>query len=423
MKKLRIALWNNLPSGGGKRAFFELASGLVGKGHHLESWCPPTAHRNYLPLGGMMPEHVVAYDIPPYKQNRFLYRIGVASRSFQNQFAAMDRHCRECAEAINAGGFDVLLATNCWDFAVPAIGRYVRLPKVIYHQEPRRHHYEAHPKLPWVARPAGENGIWPLPKLRRLIVDHSSIAIKRIEIREELDSVSAFDLILVNSAFSRETMLRSYGLDSRVCYLGINTQLFKPSGAIREGYVVGLGGFQRHKGIETAIAALGAIATEERPKLVWVGNVSDSSYRDETAGLAKRVGVVLETRQLVSDAELVDCLNRAALMIYTSKLEPFGFAPLEANACGTPVVAVAEGGIRETVLHEVNGLLVPDREAKALGAAVQRLLHDPSLARQLGEAGSKRVGEVWTWESSVERLEASLLEVIAAKNQVWPAVN
>jgi glycosyltransferase involved in cell wall biosynthesis len=420
MKKLRIALWNNLPSGGGKRAFFEMASGLVGKGHHLESWCPPTAHRSYLPLEGMMRENVVAYDIPSFKQNRFLARIGVADRSIQNKFAAMDRHCRECAGGINAGGFDVLLATNCWDFAVPPIGRHVRIPKVIYHGEPRRHLYEARPKLPWVARPAAENGFWPLPKLRRQIVDHSSIVLKRIELREELDSVSAFDLILVNSAFSRETMLRSYGLDSRVCYLGINTQLFKSTGTAREGYVVGLGGFQRHKGIDTAIAALATIPSPERPKLLWIGNLLDDSYRNEMIALSKNLEVNLECRQLVSDEELVDCLNRAALMIYTSRLEPFGFAPLEANACGTPVVAVAEGGVRETVQHEVNGLLVPDRDAKALGAAVQRLLKDCSLARQLGETGLKLVREVWNWESSMERLEESLFEVIAVKNQVSP---
>jgi glycosyltransferase involved in cell wall biosynthesis len=89
---------------------------------------------------------------------------------------------------------------------------------------------------------------------------------------------------------------------------------------------------------------------------------------------------------------------------------------LEANACGTPVVAVAEGGVRETVQHEVNGLLVPDRDAKALGAAVRRLLHDPSLARKIGETGLKLVQEVWTWEASVNRLEEALLQVIGVKN-------
>jgi glycosyltransferase involved in cell wall biosynthesis len=415
MKALRIALWNNLPSGGGKRALFEMAAGLVRRGHQLESWCPPTAHRSYLPLDGMMPEHVVAYDNTTFKPEHYWDRIGVACRKFQKQFAAMERHCRECADAINAGGFDVLLATNCWDFAVPSIGRYVRIPKAIYHQEPRRHLYEARPKLPWVARPAEENCLWPPSKLRRLISDYSSIVCKRIELREELESVSAFDLILVNSAFSRESMLRSYGLESRVCYLGINTHLFRPTGTARENYVIGLGGLQRHKGIDTAITALATLPPTERPKLIWIGNLVDAGYRDEMVGLSKRLGVELESRQLVSDEVLVDCLSRAALMIYTSRLEPFGLAPLEANACGTPVVAVAEGGVRETIQHEVNGLLVPDRDAKPLGAAVQRLLSDSSLARKLGETGLKLVQDVWTWESTVRRLEESLYHICLSR--------
>ena len=210
-------------------------------------------------------------------------------------------------------------------------------------------------------------------------------------------------------------MLRSYGLEAQVCYLGINTQLFKPTGAVRENYVIGLGSIQRHKGVHAVITALATLPPKERPKLVWVGNLLDSGYRDEMVSFAKSLGVELETRQLISDEVLVDCLSRAAMMVYASRLEPFGFAPLEANACGTPVVAVAEGGVRETVRHEVNGLLVPSRDAKALGAAVQRLLHDPSLARKLGEAGLKLVQDVWTWESSVKRLEDFLFQVTAAK--------
>jgi glycosyltransferase involved in cell wall biosynthesis len=233
--------------------------------------------------------------------------------------------------------------------------------------------------------------------------------------REELDSVSAFDLILVNSAFSRETMLRSYGLESRVCYLGIDPNFFRPGPNGRKPYVVGLGGFQPHKGIATAIAALGSIPAEERPPLVWIGNVLDASYRSEMIELAELLGVVLETHQLVSDAELVRLVGEASLMIYTSHLEPFGLAPLEANACGTPVVAVAEGGVRETVQHELNGLLVPDRDPKALGAAVLKLLRNPAMARSMGERGRKLVSEAWTWEAAVSRLEDCLIEVDGAR--------
>src|SRR5258705_1578297 len=77
----------------------------------------------------------------------------------------------------------------------------------------------------------------------------------------------------------------------------------------------------------------------------------------EMLELAETVGVDLQIRMIVPDEELVEILNRAALLLYTPSLEPFGFAPLEANACATPVVAVAEGGVPGTVVDGVNGLL------------------------------------------------------------------
>src|SRR5260370_22123697 len=88
----------------------------------------------------------------------------------------------------------------------------------------------------------------------------------------------------------------------------------------------------------------------------------------------------------VSDSELVTTLNKATLLLCTSRLEPFGFAALEANACGLPVVGVAEGGIRETVKDGVKGFLV-EPDAESIARAVGQLLRNPSLAKQIGDAG------------------------------------
>jgi glycosyltransferase involved in cell wall biosynthesis len=115
----------------------------------------------------------------------------------------------------------------------------------------------------------------------------------------------------------------------------------------------------------------------------------------------------------VSDAELLDALNRARVMLYTSRLEPFGYAPLEANACGTPVVAVAEGGVRETVLDGVNGFLA-ERDPASLAAALARLLDDPGLAEEMGRRAALHVRERWSLEASIDRLEAHLHAAAAA---------
>jgi glycosyltransferase involved in cell wall biosynthesis len=128
--------------------------------------------------------------------------------------------------------------------------------------------------------------------------------------------------------------------------------------------------------------------------------------------LASSLGVELRVQLAVSDAELVATLNKAALLLYTSRLEPFGFAPLEANACGLPVVGIAEGGIRETVKNGVNGFLV-DADAESVARAANQLLQDATLARRMGEQAALDVQRNWNVEGSVDRLETILLQVVS----------
>jgi glycosyltransferase involved in cell wall biosynthesis len=414
-KALKIALWNNLPSGGGKRAFYELAAGLKRRGHQLVSWCAPTAHRDYLPLEDLMPENVVEYDTTPFQQKYNWEALALNSLKFRKEWAAMEDHCRKCADEINAGSFDILFSGNCWTFAVPPIAKYIQCPSVIYHGEPKRNLYEARPKLPWVARPKESYRIWPYSQLRQFFSEQEAVFSKRIEAREELDSLLAFDLILVNSAFSRENLLRSFNLDAKVSYLGINTQLFKPLGYKKEKYVIGLGGIQPHKGINLAIEAISTIPLESRPKLMWVGNLADNDYLRDMKLLASNQGVSFEVHILISDLKLVELLNKASLLLYTSHLEPFGFAPLEANACGTPVVAVAEGGVRETVQSGVNGFLVPDRNPIALGKNVFKLLHDDQEAERISN-NCVRSAQNWSWDAAAERVEMHIYQNIMNVN-------
>ena len=116
----------------------------------------------------------------------------------------------------------------------------------------------------------------------------------------------------------------------------------------------------------------------------------------------------------ISDGEMVECLNRAAAMLYVPVLEPFGLAPLEANACETPVVALAEGGVRESIRDGQNGILVFDEDAAELGRAIAELLANPEWARLLGKRARRDVLENWTWSAACDRLEQELLRTIEA---------
>jgi glycosyltransferase involved in cell wall biosynthesis len=104
------------------------------------------------------------------------------------------------------------------------------------------------------------------------------------------------------------------------------------------------------------------------------------------------------------------------MMIFTPRLEPFGLAPLEANACGTAVVAVAEGGIRETVFEGINGLLVNDARPAAIARAISRLLDDTTLASELGKRAESYVRERWSLTEAIDRLE-TILEATVSRER------
>jgi glycosyltransferase involved in cell wall biosynthesis len=407
---MRIAVWHNLPSGGGKRALYYHVKGLVERGHTVEAWCPPTADQAYLPLGEFAREHVVPLDWTPPPDGQRLKRAVPRFRDFYRLMRAMTRHCQQCAAEIDQGGFDLLLANSCYLLASAPIARYARTPAQLYLHEPYRGLYESAPPQPWAAFHAPRKVWWSPRYLKYFIPNEIDVYRLRLQQREEYYSARAFARILVNSYYSRESVLRAYGLASTVVYLGVDTNLFAPRGLRREFMVVGLGSFSRTKNIELVIKALAGLS-EPRPRLVWIGNFGISWYIEELVNLARTLQVPFEPRLLVTDEQLVDTLSRASLMAYAPRLEPFGLAPLEANACETPVVAVAEGGVRETIVDNVNGLLVAPEPAD-MARGIQRLLDDPERAQALGRAGRRLVCEKWSLAAATDRLESNLLSFV-----------
>ena len=407
---MKIAVWHNLPSGGGKRALYYHVRGLVERGHEVACWSLDTADQAYLPLTEFAPEHIVSW------------RFGNGSRKHKagdwadydraiSDMRAFDEASRRCAREIEAGDFDLLFANSALPYHVPFIVRHVHIPRLLYLQEPCRELYEAAPMLRWVA--GAEEYLERADSLgpEQFKVEFPRLQALRLQAMQEWSNVRACDQVLVNSYFSRESVFRAYGVDSKVCYLGIDTALFRDLALDRERFVVGLGSFHSIKGIDLALKAM-SLLSQPRPRLVWIANSGNKYYEEEMRRLACTLGVELTVKEAISDAELVTILNRATLLIYTSRLEPFGFAPLEANACGLPVVAVAEGGVRETIKDGINGFLV-DPEPAAIAQVMTRLLQNPDLARQIGQQAAAHVQEVWNVESSVDRLEGCLLEVVS----------
>jgi glycosyltransferase involved in cell wall biosynthesis len=407
---MKIAIWHNLPSGGAKRALFYQVKGMLERGHQLEVWCPPDANRSYLPLNPLVTEHVLPLRKGKTGKMEGAKRLVQVYRGWLEQIQWMDEHCSQCAAEIHERNFDLFWGHACQYFAVTSIGGRVNLPRVLDLPEPYRRLYEAAPGYPWLALPPADR-IWSLRYMQDFIHNLVKTQELRIQARQEHENIRAYDLVHVYSYFSRESMLRTYGLDARVCYCGIDIELFHDRHESREPFVVGVGSITRAKNIHFVIRSLGKLKPP-RPPLVWIGNMANASYLASLKALAEKEGVEFIAKVLLDDQELVSLLNRASVMAYAPRLEPFGVAPLEANACGLPVVAVAEGGVRESIQDGVNGILVSHNDEQAFAGAIASLLENPGSARKLGRQGRELVCQHWTWSASLDRLEAIFHELL-----------
>jgi D-inositol-3-phosphate glycosyltransferase len=113
----------------------------------------------------------------------------------------------------------------------------------------------------------------------------------------------------------------------------------------------------------------------------------------------------------VGRAEMPALMRSADAVVAVPWYEPFGIVPLEAMACGRPVVASAVGGLTDTVVDGVTGLLVPPRDPRRLASVLRDLLASPRLRTRLGRAGLARARANYTWQQVAARTEAVYEEV------------
>ena len=193
----------------------------------------------------------------------------------------------------------------------------------------------------------------------------------------------------------------------RVVPCGVDLELFTPDGPAEPRdpgvpRVVVVTRLVERKGVEDVLRALVHVPNAE---LVVAGG-RDAAHLDEDPEarrlrrLAAELGVAarVDFRGAVAHDHVPALLRSADVFVTAPWYEPFGMTPLEAMACGVPVVASAVGGIVDTVVDGVTGLHVPPRRPDRIGAALHTLLTDPGLARRLGSAGVERARTRYSWD-------------------------
>ncbi len=383
MTALDVAAYHHLPTGGALRVLAEWARHTTAD--TVTIYTPdPSVH-----AFADFPERVVVVpvDVPgPFEglpAALGLIRSGAAGR--------------RVAATIDAAGHDAVFVLPSLLTQSPAVLHHLRTPTVYYAPEAMRAAYED-PKLvylgdDWKVRLTRAGGN-PIEQARRIL---------------DRRAARAAPYVVTHSQFTHEDLLRNYGVESEVLRLGVDLDAFRPlaTETDTDPYLLSVGALHPLKGHAFVVDAIALLPAERRPRLVIVGDRGNEG--PALAAQATRLGVRLDLRTKVPFPEVVALMQRATIVVCAQIREPFGLVPLEAMACARPVVAVDEGGLRESVRNEETGLLVP-RDPRAMAAAVLRLLDDPGERERLGRAGRAAVEADWRWERYAHDVDRVLAE-------------
>jgi len=206
------------------------------------------------------------------------------------------------------------------------------------------------------------------------------------------------DRYIANSETTQRRIKRYYGRDATVLHPPIDLGRFVPGKPVGDYHLV-VSELMPHKRINVAIDAFNRL----RRPLVVVGDGPDARR------LRRMAGPTVSFEGRVPDDRVAELLESCRALVVTAT-EEFGIAAVEAQAAGRPVVALAQGGARETVQDGETGILVDPEDPAAVAEALTALLLDPDHARALGEAGARRAQD-FAWPAVARRFEDIVLDL------------
>jgi glycosyltransferase involved in cell wall biosynthesis len=271
---------------------------------------------------------------------------------------------RKIARLINEKQYDFIFVNPSKFTQAPFLLRFLSKKSVYYCQEPLRIVYDNFLNIPK-----------DLSMFKNIYEKMNRAIRKRID-RVNLNKAS---LVLANSIFSKDNIKNAYGRNAYVCYLGVDADKFKALDLKKEWDIFFLGDKAEIEGFDLLQKAMGLYKNSAKPKVKVVAR------NDKGNG--------------VSEEELVQQFNKSKIVLALSRNEPFGLTVIEAMSCEVPVIAVNEGGFRESVLDGKTGYLI-DRNENELKARIDLLLKNEELRVELGKGGRVHVLSKFTWEKS-----------------------
>ncbi|MFZ5802057.1 MAG: glycosyltransferase family 4 protein [Candidatus Omnitrophota bacterium] len=394
---MKLAVFHHLPSGGALWALAQKLRIFIESGHTVKIYTVDSADHDFL------------RSIFPGVEQK-IYR--PARRRSLGAYVDLSR---EIAQEINRSGCDLVYVDKCRLMGSPPLLCFLVRPSLYYMHEPLGvAEYESRaPRDPSAADPSEERygRLGWRQKLSKLIGLPRRLRIKRWDRR----AVLAASRILTCSKFSAEWIFRVYGRHAEVFYQGVDEAFLRaPAGAGPRERALCVGRLENRKRQDFVIEALSRC--EKRFSLDVLYDDEEKGYRAEIERKAREKAIEVRFFHRLSRKEIERYYRESVVVLCASRHEPFGFVPLEAMACGTPVIAVDEGGYRETVLHGQTGYLLP-RDPRVWAETIDHLAQEPVLGRKLGEAGRRHVQKSWTWAGFSDRFKEIAGEVRMSRQE------
>lgn len=360
----------------------ELATALVGEGHDVRVYTrrdSSTQPDSVTTPSGYRVCHVPAGPALPVPSDEMLPHLG----EFGGWLAG---HWRD-------GGWTPDVAhAHFWTSGLAAVhaGRRVGIPVVLTY-----HGLGTLTQLPSGARTAGPPGRIGYERALGRAADRVVV-----QNQDELG-----ELIRLGVPRARMTLIPA----------GVNQELFRPDGPIAprataRPRIITVGRLVPQKGIQDVVRALPAVPDAE---CVVAGGPPAEQL--PANGFARRLRALAESCGVADRVKLLGGLPReelgrwyrsADLLVAAPWYEPFGLAPLEAMACGVPVVGTNVGGVADSVVDGLTGDLVAPRDPRALGTAIRRLLTDKIRHFTYATAALDRIRNRYSWQRCAEQLSS-----------------
>lgn len=256
--------------------------------------------------------------------------------------------------------------------------------------------------------------------------------VERLSIEEE--AVRQANLIIAECPQDKEDLMKYYNAPEEkisIVPCGFSASEFCPmdkEAARRvlalpqdEHIILQLGRMVPRKGVDNVIEALAKIKVKSKPvRLVIVGGECDELTEEKCPEYARLLNIARE-RGVADKIIFAGRKDRDRLKFYyaasdlfitTPWYEPFGITPLEAMACGTPVIGANVGGIKYSVKENETGLLVNPHNPIELAGAVTDLLNDPSRLEEMSTKAIDRVNEHFTWAKVAQQIHIVYLMML-----------